>query len=98
MLYVDLPSFPETTGLALLGLDGVANPAIGPALDVARQFRRETKSSLGRAWLQIALRCHGREVAMPAETAYTSHDVMLAALEALGHPEGNYKLFTGERL
>ena len=98
MLYVDLPSFPETTGLALLGLDGVANPAIGPALDVARQFRRETKSSLGRAWLQIALRCHGREVAMPAETAYISHDVMLAALEALGHPEGNYKLFTGERL
>jgi hypothetical protein len=98
MLYVDLPSFPETTALALLGLDGVADPAIGPALDVAQQFRRETKSSLGRAWLQIALRCHGREVATPAEAACTSHDLMLAALEALGHPEGNYQLFTGARL
>jgi hypothetical protein len=93
MLYVDLPSFPETTALALVGLDGVADPAVGQALNLAQQFRAETKSSLAKAWLQIALRCHGKDVAPPQESAFTSRDVMLASLEALGHPEGNYKLF-----
>jgi hypothetical protein len=93
MLYVDLPSFPETTALALVGLDGVADPAVGQALNLAQQFRAETKSSLAKAWLQIALRCHGRDVAPPQESPFASRDVMLASLEALGHPEGNYKLF-----
>jgi Prenyltransferase and squalene oxidase repeat len=93
MLYVDLPSFPETTALALVGLDGVADPAVGHALNLAQQFRAETKSSLAKAWLQIALRCHGKDVAPPQESPFASRDVMLASLEALGHPEGNYKLF-----
>jgi hypothetical protein len=93
MLYVDLPSYPETTALALLGLDGVTDPAVNPALNLAENVRSETKSSLGRAWLQIALRCHGRDLPAAAESPWASHDVMLASLEALGHPEGNYKLF-----
>jgi hypothetical protein len=93
MLYFDLPSYPETTALALLGLDGRSEREFPGALDLAERFHKETKSSLGRAWLQIALRCHGRKLAAPAETARTSPDVMLAALEALGHPEGNYRLF-----
>jgi hypothetical protein len=93
MLYVDLPSYPETTALALLGLDGRPERDFPGALDFAERFRAETKSSLGKAWLQIALRCHGRNVARPAEAAWASSDVMLASLEALGHPEGNYKLF-----
>lgn len=93
MLYVDLPSFPETTALALVGLDGVADPAVGQALNLAQQFRAETKSSLAKAWLQIALRCHAKDVAPPQESPFASRDVMLASLEALGHPEGNYKLF-----
>ena len=89
VLNFDLPSYPETTGLALLGLDSVS----GEMLDVAQRFRAETKSSLAKAWLQIALRCHRRDVDAPAESALASRDVMLASLEALGHPEGNYKLF-----
>lgn len=93
MLYVDLPSYPETTALALLGLDGVGDRAVTQGLVVAQRFRAETKSSLGKAWLQIALRCHGKNIAPPAESAFASHDVMLASLEALGHPDGNYKLF-----
>ncbi|MGB6943609.1 MAG: hypothetical protein WBE37_14515 [Bryobacteraceae bacterium] len=98
MLYVDLPSYPETTALALLGLLGHSEREYSGALDVAERFHAETNSSLGRAWLQIALRCHGRGVAAPAESAWAARDVMLASLEALGHPEGNYKLFcAGER-
>jgi hypothetical protein len=93
MLYFDLPSYPETTALALLGLDGVGDPAVTQALTLAERFRASTKSSLGKAWLQIALRCHGKDVAPPADSAFASHDVMLASLEALGHPRGNYKLF-----
>ena len=98
MLYVDLPSYPETTALALLGLLGRSEREYTGALDVAERFHAATQSSLGRAWLQIALRCHGRSVAAPAENAWAARDVMLASLEALGHPEGNYKLFcAGER-
>jgi prenyltransferase/squalene oxidase-like repeat protein len=93
MLYVDLPSYPETTALALLGLDGRPEREYPGALDFAERFRAETKSSLGKAWLQIALRCHGRNVAAPADAAWASSDVMLASLEALGHPSGNFKLF-----
>lgn len=92
-LNVELPSFPETTGLGLLGLLGRNEREVAGALDLAQRFRAETKSSLAKAWLQIALRCHGKEVPAPAESEWASLDVMLAALEALGHPEGNYKLF-----
>ncbi|HEX5228676.1 MAG TPA: prenyltransferase/squalene oxidase repeat-containing protein [Bryobacteraceae bacterium] len=94
MLYYDLPSYPETTGLALLGLVGRDEREYPGALDAAERFRASSKTSLGRAWLEIALRCHGRNTAAPEETARTSRDIMLAALEALGHPDGNYKLFT----
>lgn len=97
MLYFDLPSYPETTALALLGLGGRSEHDYAGALDVAERFRSGSKTSLGRAWLQIALRCHGREIAAPEEKPWGANapsiDVMLAALEALGHPEGNYKLF-----
>jgi len=93
VLYFDLPSYPETTALALLGLDERNEREYAGALDLGRRFRAETKSSLGKAWLQIALRCHGKDVAAPAESVWASADVMLASLEALGHPDGNYKLF-----
>lgn len=88
----DLPSYPETTGLALLGLLGYNEQKLADALNVARRFRTETKSSLAKAWLQIALRCHGQPLETPAESAWASSDIMLAAVQALGHPDGNYRL------
>ena len=93
MLYVDLPSYPETTALALLGLEGRAEREYPGAIPVAERFHAETKSSLGKAWLQIALRAHGRAVAAPPDSVWAGKDVLLASLEALGHPEGNYRLF-----
>ena len=90
---LNLPSYPETTGLALLGLEGRSEQELTGALETARRFRAETKSSLAKAWLQIALRCHGQQVDTPAEAQWGSSDVMLAAVQALGHPEGNYRLF-----
>ena len=89
---LDLPSYPETTGLALLGLQGRSEHELAGPLDVARRFRGETKSSLAKAWLAITLRCHGREVEAPAEEPRASNDILLAGLEALAHPGGNYRL------
>ena len=93
VLNFDLPSYPETTGLALLGLQGRSASELAGPLDAARRFREETKSSLAKAWLTIALRCHGQNVSAPAGDGKVSGDIMLAALEALGHPDGNFPLF-----
>jgi len=98
VLNFDLPSYPESTGLALIGLQGRSSAELGGPLEVARRFRRETKSSLARVWLTIALRNFGDSVEPPPEEARTSNDVLLASLEALGHPDGNYALLhTGGR-
>jgi len=97
VLDFDLPSYPETTGLALLGIQGRSATELNGPLDVARRFRDETKSSLAKAWLTIALRCHGRNPSAPAGDEKVPGDIMLAALQALGHPEGNYGLLrTGD--
>jgi hypothetical protein len=93
VLNFNLPSYPETTGLALLGLQGTGQKELSDALATARRFRTETKSSLAKAWLQIALRVHGQELQVPEEIAWTSTDVMLAGVQALGHPDGNYRVF-----
>ena len=58
---------------------------------MARRFRAETKSSLAKAWLTIALRCTAKIRIAAPEDAKLSGDIMLASLEALGHPEGNYR-------
>jgi hypothetical protein len=93
VLHYDLPSYPETTGLALLGLQGRNAPELAGPLQAAQRFRSETKSSLARAWLALALRVHGQPLETPPASP-PNRDVMLAAIEALGHPQGNYGLLT----
>ena len=93
VLNFDLPSYPETTGLALLGLQGRSAKELAAPLDFAAKLRAETKSSLAKAWLGIALRIFGRPVPVPENGLAPSGDVMLAALEALNHPDGNFRLF-----
>jgi hypothetical protein len=94
----ELRSYPETTALALVGLQGRSE--IGPALDLGVRMLGETNSPLARAWLTIALRVNGASLGerVNAAMAETScEDVLLTALEALSAPEGNYHfLKTGE--
>ena len=98
VLNFELPSYPESTGLALLGLQGRGRSELEAPLATARRFRLETKSSLAKAWLGIALRCHGDNPPTAAENAWSSADIMLAALEMLAHPDGNHRLLaTGAR-
>ena len=91
---VDLPSYPETTALALLGLQGRGD--LRPVLDRATRILNDAPSPLARAWLRIALEVNGVKLDEqgPAATPdnVASGDVLIAALEALGAREGNHRL------
>ena len=85
-LGVDLPSYPETTGLALVALQG--RDDLGKAFDLARRQMGETPSPMARAWLTIAMRLHGVK---PEElSGDPQRDLMITGIEALAAPEGNY--------
>ena len=89
----ELPSYPETTGLALLALHGDVGFDSAGALEVANRHYEKTQSPLARAWLKICLRNYG----MPAPDTNATGDnpprqIHLAALEALGAEEGNHAL------
>jgi hypothetical protein len=92
VLNFELPSYPESTGLALMGLQGRSAGELAGPLAVARRLRAETKSRLAQAWLGIALRLHGESPTAADEESKPSGDIMLAALEMLAHPQGNYRL------
>jgi hypothetical protein len=87
-LGVDLPSYPETTALALVGLQGRTD--LANAFDLVERQMRETPSPLARAWLTVAMRLHGMEP--PAPSGGVTTDVMITAVEALAAPQGNHKL------
>jgi len=93
----DQRSYPETTALALLGLQG--RPEANSSLDLAKGWLRDTPSSLARAWITIALRLHGAAVpeALTPLPGPGSPDLMVVALEALGAADGNYRLLNTEK-
>ncbi|MEP7355109.1 MAG: hypothetical protein ABI824_17915 [Acidobacteriota bacterium] len=84
-------SFPDTTGLALLALQG--NTKLPAQLERAQQLFASTSSSRGRAWLSIALRIHGISVPAVPPADVLPNDLSLLALEALAGAEGNYAFF-----
>jgi hypothetical protein len=88
----DQRSYPETTAVALLGLQG--RPETGSSLDLASRWLGETPSALARAWITVALRLHGATIPKSTSLAAKagSPDLMVLALEALGAPGGNYGL------
>ncbi len=87
---VDAPSYPESTALALLGLQGRTEARSAVAL--SRSFWNTTKSPLAKAWLTIVLRTWDDTLQAPEDFPPAEEDVMLAALEALAHPDGNHRL------
>jgi hypothetical protein len=82
-----LPAYPETTALALLGLQD--KKGLESAFDLAWRMMRDTPSPLGRAWLTIAMRLH--EMTPPDLAGEPSGDLMITAVEALSAAEGNWK-------
>jgi hypothetical protein len=78
---VDLVAFPETTALALIGLQG--HPDLGRSLELAQRMAGETVSPLARAWLTIALRLHGAQVPPSKVEMARSPEIMIAALSMI---------------
>jgi hypothetical protein len=81
VLGVDLPSYPETTALALIGLAGRSDLA-GP-LALAQLHLRTTRSPLAKAWLRVALRSHSVPMGPPVGTPLSPNDVIVNALEVI---------------
>lgn len=86
-LEVDLPSYPETTGIALVGLQHHA--AVADSVELAARMARENVSPLARVWLTMALKLHDREA--PEPEGEVTADLLLTALEALSC--AHYTLF-----
>lgn len=90
VLETNLPAYPETTGIALLGLQGNRAFDSKAATGLALEMWRRTTSPLARAWLAIAVRNYGHELP-PATGQPRENDTLLAALEALACPEGGHQ-------
>ena len=75
----DSPSYPETTGTALLALRGASDSRLPQALERARRHYSECRSAEAAAWLRLGLAAHGELV---PERALPAHEVTGAALAA----------------
>jgi len=83
---VNLPSYPETTAVALLGLQG---SGANDAVDAAKKIAQSPVSPLARAWLTVALKLY--DAGAPEQTGEPTPDLMLTAVEALSR--ANYRFF-----
>jgi hypothetical protein len=60
VLGVDAPSYPETTGTALLAVAGMAAGSIAPSIRCAEAWWKDCPSSEAASWLMLGLRAAGR--------------------------------------
>ena len=88
-----LASYPETTGIALVGLQGRAG--LDKSLDLATRLLEQAVSPMARAWLTIALRVHGAKLEVPVPSTLPL-DLQAVALEALATTEGNHRFLKTE--
>ena len=87
-LKVDLVAFPETTGLALIGLQGHAG--LEKSLELAARMARETVSPLARSWLTIALRVNGMDVPASAVKIVTTPETAVLALSLIAEQNPHF--------
>ncbi|MBZ5594115.1 MAG: terpene cyclase/mutase family protein [Acidobacteriia bacterium] len=84
VLGADLPSYPETTALALMALDGHAAVAWGAALDGVERTWRDTRSPLAQAWLSSCLLMYRGERPRRAQTdERAENDMLVTAIEGI---------------
>lgn len=87
-LNVDLVAFPETTGLALIGLQDHSD--LGKSIDLAAHMAGETTSPLARAWLSIALKLHQAQVPPSTAEIASSPETMIAALSIIAEEKAQF--------
>ena len=95
-LNFDLPSYPETTGIALLGLQGSEVMDMKPSLALAEKYWRETTSPLAKAWLAIPLRNYGLTLPDPDPGVPATPDILLTALLCLACKDGGHQFLRAE--
>lgn len=85
-----LPSYPELTGLGLLGLQRTEWSGRNAAIQKAQQYLNSNISPLGVAWLSLAMRVNGLSEHVESRIGGTAdHDVMVnALLVAAENPRG----------
>ncbi len=81
VLGTELPSYPETTALALVGLIG-SRKNLSTHLSQAERYLTETRSPLAKAWLRIALAGHRVKRTSSPDSAAGS-DIVVSSLEIL---------------
>jgi hypothetical protein len=77
----DSASYPETTGIALLALQGVRSPLVERAIACAGNHLRVTRSSEAVSWLRLALHAHGKDLAGNIRPSRHTVGVALQVLE-----------------
>jgi hypothetical protein len=77
----DGDSYPETTGIALLALNGVASAQIEHGKAMARKHLASCRAAEGIAWLRMGLAAHGETAATDSDpVCRTNMDEALMAL------------------
>jgi squalene cyclase len=92
----DLESFPECTGLALVGLCGRGGPQVEHGIRCALGHWRRRPRGLAQAVLRVAFRMQGVEFDdRPVEVSERTETTVLA-LARIGDAEGAWKLWKGD--
>ena len=82
VLGTELPSYPETTALALLGLSGNPSLNLAEPLAVAQRYWRDTRSPLAKAWLRVSLRNHS--IFLPPDAgSLEGNDTVINSLDVI---------------
>jgi hypothetical protein len=81
VLGTELPSYPETTALALVGLAGC--PDLDAPVALAQIYLGQTRSPLAKAWLRVALCCYSAPAPPLGDQPLSPNDVIVNALEVM---------------
>jgi hypothetical protein len=78
-----LPSYAETTGIALVGLQDLDWPRKKDALDRAQAYLASPQPSLAGAWLRLALQLHAKDAGNLPPASIRANDLLAAGVAAL---------------
>jgi Prenyltransferase and squalene oxidase repeat len=76
----DASSYPETTGAALLALNGVQGSKIERGIAAAERHYEQCRATQGRSWLALALLAHGRRPGQLRIAGLRCRDAMDASM------------------
>jgi hypothetical protein len=88
----DSDSYPETTGVALLGLHGSGSNEIAPALALAERQLADCRSLEGASWLTLGLLAQGRRP-VPVELPDRGGTIEIAIAALAASAAGGRNLF-----